>query len=209
MGYFKFDGIADGYADDYKPSGAGQWASDYEALLELYTELRTLKPDVFINSSTGGWPSPFLLRWADCIWHQGADVGLYGPDFKGWSKGPPRQRWLTYRDSATYHNGLERGPLYPLNSYMFHGLEYNLCSRGPENGRERVRGLETKDFIDEIRSYFGTGTNLQELHLTASLITPETWDVLAEAANWARANANVLVDTHWVGGDPAKHEIYG
>ena len=38
---------------------------------------------------------------------------------------------------------------------------------------------------------------------------PQDWDVLAEAAKWSRNNADVLVDTHWVGGDPAKGEIYG
>ena len=42
-----------------------------------------------------------------------------------------------------------------------------------------------------------------------SVMTPKTWDTLAEAANWSRANAHVLVDTHWVGGDPAKDEVYG
>ena len=32
---------------------------------------------------------------------------------------------------------------------------------------------------------------------------------LAEAAKWSRANAEVLVDTHWVGGDPRWLEVYG
>lgn len=205
--YFKFDGIADGYKYDCKPFGAGPFASDYEALLELYTELRSINPNVFINSSTGAWPSPFLLRWADSIWHQGADVGEYGPQFEGWSKGSPRQRWITYRDSATYHNGWLRGPLYPLNSYMLHGIEYNLCSTGV--GRRRVDGLEPKDFIDEIHSFFGTGTDLQEMYINAGLMKPQTWDALAEAANWSRANSDVLADTHWVGGDPAKQAVYG
>ncbi len=41
------------------------------------------------------------------------------------------------------------------------------------------------------------------------MMTPETWDVLAESAKWSRANSDVLVDTHWVGGDPGKNEIYG
>ena len=35
------------------------------------------------------------------------------------------------------------------------------------------------------------------------------WDALAEAALWSRKNADVLVDVHWVGGDPAKGEVYG
>jgi len=36
---------------------------------------------------------------------------------------------------------------------------------------------------------------------------PQDWDALAEAAQWSRSNADVLVDTHWIGGDPAKGEI--
>ena len=33
--------------------------------------------------------------------------------------------------------------------------------------------------------------------------------MLAETANWARTNAAVLVDTHWIGGDPSKLEVGG
>jgi hypothetical protein len=35
------------------------------------------------------------------------------------------------------------------------------------------------------------------------------WDTLAQAAKWARNNASVLVDTHWIGGDPTALEVYG
>ncbi|MDH4241474.1 MAG: enterotoxin, partial [Phycisphaerae bacterium] len=42
-----------------------------------------------------------------------------------------------------------------------------------------------------------------------SIMRPQDWDALAEAAKWSRNNADVLVDTHWVGGDPAKGEVYG
>ena len=50
---------------------------------------------------------------------------------------------------------------------------------------------------------------LQELYLTPSQLTPEAWDRLAEAARWAHTNAEILVDAHWVGGDPQKLEPYG
>jgi hypothetical protein len=30
-----------------------------------------------------------------------------------------------------------------------------------------------------------------------------------QAAKWSRENADVLVDTHWVGGDPTALEVYG
>ena len=66
-----------------------------------------------------------------------------------------------------------------------------------------------QDLIDEIHSYFGSGTGLQEMYVTPSLLTGKDWDALAETARWSRANAAVLKDSHWIGGDPGKLEVYG
>ena len=41
------------------------------------------------------------------------------------------------------------------------------------------------------------------------LLTHANCDDLAEAAKWSRSNAEVLKDTHWVGGDPAWLKVYG
>ena len=60
-----------------------------------------------------------------------------------------------------------------------------------------------------MRAFFGGGTSLQELYIQPGKLTAEDWQVLAEAAKWSRANADVLVDTHWIGGDPGKLEVYG
>jgi len=65
------------------------------------------------------------------------------------------------------------------------------------------------DFSNEVRSYFGTGTQLQEMYITPSLLTETDWNVLAEAAKWSRRNAVTLVDTHWIGGDPRWLQVYG
>jgi hypothetical protein len=65
------------------------------------------------------------------------------------------------------------------------------------------------DFRNEVHSYFGSGTQLQELYLTPSRLKDPDWDVLAEAAKWSRNNASTLVDTHWVGGDPRWLAVYG
>jgi hypothetical protein len=188
--YFKFDGFGNGNHQN----GPGGFMSDVEALLTIIADLRSIKEDVFVNPSTGSWPSPFWLLHSDCIWRAGRDAGVFG-------KGSPRQKWITYRDNETLHSALERGPLYPLNAYMLHGIMINTGGR--------VQSFEEKDIIDEVRSFFGTGTNLQELYIEPSLMTERTWDVLAEAAIWSRRNSDVLVDTHWVGGDPSKYEIYG
>jgi hypothetical protein len=97
---------------------------------------------------------------------------------------------------------VKAGPLYPLNALMLHGLIY---ARYAKN----LNTDPNHDFSDEVHDYFGTGTQLQEMYITPSLLTKENWDTIAEAAKWSRENASTLRDTHWVGGDPAKLEVYG
>lgn len=188
---FKFDGT--GNADSvFKGSS---YDSDFSAAIHLIAELRAAKPEVFINLTTGTWPSPFWLLHADSIWRGGED-----DDFAG--VGTYRERWITYRDADTYKGIVQNGPLYPLNSLMLHGMIY-------ARFRKHLDVDPGGDFRNEIRSYFGSGTQLQEMYITPSLLNEDNWNDLAEAAKWSRTNATVLRDTHWVGGDPAWLEVYG
>lgn len=188
---FKFDGT--GNADSVFRGSS--FDSDFDAAIHLIGELRAAKPSLFINLTTGTWPSPFWLRYADSIWRGGED-----DDFAG--VGSYRERWITYRDSDTYQRIVQGGPLFPLNSLMLHGMIY-------AHFRKHLDTDPQNDFRNEVRSYFGTGTQLQEMYITPSLLSQQNWDDLAEAANWSRANADTLKDTHWVGGDPAWLEPYG
>jgi hypothetical protein len=188
---FKFDGT--GNVDSVFPGS--QFDSDFSAAIHLIGELRAAKPDIFINLTTGTWPSPFWLMYADSIWRGGDDDSTAGV-------GPYRERWITYRDAATYQRVVQNGPLFPLNSLMLHGMIY-------AQHHDQLKMDPGNDFRNEIRSYFGTGTQLQEMYITPSLLTAANWDDIAEAAKWSRANADVLKDTHWIGGDPAWLEVYG
>jgi len=172
-----------------------EFDSDFDAAITLIGELRRERPDLYVNLTTGTFPSPFWLRYADSIWRGGEDHSFAGV-------GTDRQQWITYRDGDTFRGVVSRGPLFPLNALMLHGLIY----------ARQAKKLDTDpahDFTSEVRAYFGTGTQLQEMYVTPSLLTQENWDALAEAANWSRANADVLADTHWVGGDPRQLEVYG
>jgi hypothetical protein len=188
---FKFDGT--GNVDSVFPGS--QFDSDFAAAIHLISELRATKPDIYINLTTGTWPSPFWLMHADSIWRGGEDDGTAGV-------GTFRERWITYRDAETYKGIRQNGPLFPLNSLMLHGMIY-------ASHRKQLDSDPGNDFRNEIRSYFGTGTQLQEMYITPSLLTDANWDDLAEAAKWSRKNAEVLKDTHWIGGDPAWLEVYG
>ena len=188
---FKIDGT--GNANKVFPGS--QFDSDFDAAINLIGDLRHAKPDLYVNLTTGTYPSPFWLRYADSIWRGGSDHSFAGV-------GPQRQRWITYRDSDTHRHVVTAGPLYPLNSLMLHGLIY--AEKAKDLGDD-----PTGAFRSEIHDYFGTGTQLQEMYITPSLLSEENWNDLAEAARGSRANAATLVDTHWVGGDPGKLEVYG
>ena len=188
---FKFDGT--GNADKVFPGS--RFDSDFAAAIALIDDIRAAKPDTFVNLTTGTYPSPFWLRYADSIWRDGEDDDLAGV-------GTNRERWITYRDAQTYHNVVQRGPLFPINSLMLHGIIYAQMNK-------RLDTDPGHDFANEVRSYFATGTQLQEMYITPKLLSKEDWDALADAARWSRENAAVLRDTHWVGGDPGRLDVYG
>lgn len=192
VAYFKFDGIGS-IAETGRIDPAAGW--DFDAMLRLVHELRALRPDIYISQTTGTWPSPWWLFHVDSIWREGSDCGFTGV-------GTNRQQWITYRDAETYKNVVCRAPLYPLNSLMIHGLLYAVR---PEQLRTDPGG----DFVSEVRTYFGCGTQLQEMYLSPELLTPKNWDDLAAAAKWSRANSATLRDVHWLGGDPRQLEVYG
>ena len=192
VAYFKFDGIGSLEATGKIDPAAGR---DFDAMLRLVHELRALRPDIYISQTTGTWPSPWWLFHVDNIWRDGEDFNYAGV-------GTDRQRWMTYRDQETYRNVVRRGPLYPLNSLMVHGVLY--AERPQQLGAD-----PGGDFTSEVRSYFGNGTQLQELYLSPALLTAKNWDDLAAAAKWSRANAATLRDVHWLGGDPGRLEVYG
>src|SRR5260370_1223896 len=137
-------------------------------MIALIGGLRAEQPDLFVNLTTGTYPSPFFLRYADSIWRGGEDH-----DFAG--VGSNRQRWITYRDADTYRGIVKQGPLFPLNALMLHGLIY----------ARHAHNLDTDpqhDFASEIRAYFGTGTQLQEMYITPSLLSSDDCDTLAGLA---------------------------
>jgi hypothetical protein len=191
--FFKFDGMGGGN----EAKGAGvETADDIDAVLDLTLALRQENPEVFISATIGTWPSPFWLFYACSIWRQGGDNGLYG-------EGDTRQQWITYRDKYCYERIVQQGPLYPLNSLMLGGIIV-----GDRRSPARIN-LNEKSLADEIWTFFGSGTNLQELYINPKILTEAMWDDLAAAAKWSRDNSDVLVDTHWIGGDPGRGEVYG
>lgn len=188
---FKFDGT--GNANRVVPGS--HFDSDFDAMLALIRRLRQTEPDIFINLTTGTYASPFWLFDSDAIWRGGDDHSFAGV-------GSSRQRWITYRDSQVYKNVVQAGPLFPLNSLMLHGMIFAKLAEG-------LSADPQHDFRDEVESFFGSGTQVQEMYITPSLLSAQDWDLLAQGAKWSLANAATLKDSHWIGGDPAQLAVYG
>ncbi len=183
---FKYDGVGGG------PS------ADMEAACRLMAELREIKPDLYINLTTGTWGSPFFLLHGDSIWRGGGDAHVWG------DKGPTTHRWMNYRDGETYNNIITQSPLFPINSLMLCGMVYSQYGLG----RTSVDKTD-KSFADQAYSFFASGTQLQELYMSQKVMTKPKWEILADAVKWAHANAETLRDTHWIGGNPYQYQVYG
>ncbi len=190
---FKFDGVG---AGDGTEGASASYEKDIDALLRLVGGLRGIKPDLYFSLTIGTWPSPYWLKYGDAIWRNGWDTGVTGV-------GSKRQQWLNYRDAEAYKNIVKRGPLFPLNSLMYHGI----CIA--DHGTPETLEMSDKDIADEIWSFFATGTSLQELYVNPHKLSSANWDCLANAIQWAKGNEKTLADVHWIGGDPGKGEVYG
>ncbi|WP_315903394.1 enterotoxin [Photorhabdus kleinii] len=188
---FKLDGT--GNAD--RVIKGSSFTSDFDAAIHLIEDMRSTGNDLFINLTTGTKATPSWLFFADSIWRGGYDVEFHGT-------GSKVQQWLTYRDAETYRNVVRKGPLFPLNSLMLHGIVYAKQAK-------HLDKQSPKDFADQVWSYFGSGTQLQEMYVTPELLTTEDWDTLANAAKWSEENKDVLFDTHWIGKDPTDLAVYG
>ena len=183
--YFKWDNLGNGVSDHFM------------ALMDIADRLRKEKPDIFINTTVGTWQSPFWLRYTDCTWRAGQDMGFIGD-------GDPHEQWLTYRDAISHQALAKSAFLYPLNALMNHGVVY---ANGHSFAKKSLSG--NHDMRNDARIYFAGGYALQELYLSPKIMEAPQWDAIAEAVKWARKHEDTLEDAHFIGGDPAKLVPYG
>lgn len=195
VNHIKFDGLG-----DHKWTGSEMHARESAALLRLLGDLRRIRPDLYLYQMNGDWASPYWLWQVDSIWRAGADILYHG-------EGSTRQQWITGTDVAAYKKTAQT-PLLPMNCLKYHSVWVAHTEKQPGYEDQKISN-EEQDVIDDIHFSFGTGKSLLEFFIDAELMTPKTWDALAETTRWCRENSDVLVDTHWVGGDPEQLDVYG
>ena len=202
---FKLDGIGGGL---YQTGPNPEFIADYEALLQLMTDLREHQPEVWINATVGTWGSPYWLWFTDSIFRDGQDAGQAGV-------GSSVQQYISYRDSETYKNEAVENPLFPVPAVMNHGFIFSDRASQFDTSHDLTDPTVRKETSEDLRAYFGLGLGLQELYVRNTLVDPTVpgsdwfWDEVAANARWGRDNQNLLSDVHWVGGDADLGQVYG
>ena len=201
--FFKFDGISAQFSATGPDNGdAGN--ENAEGIIRLERFVREeLKRDIFFNTTVGTWASPFWFHYTDAVWRQENDYGTAGDNKID------RENWITYRDRLVYQNFVKNSPICPINTLMTHG--FILSSFGAVS-----KNMDYDACRREMRCAFACGSGMVELYndyaLMNSIQNGQLWADLAECIKWQKANADVLPDAHWVGGNPwtgSKAEIYG
>ena len=203
--FFKFDGISAQFSA-VGPDNGDTGNENAEGIIRLEQYVReNLKEDIFFNTTVGTWASPFWYQITDATWRQENDHGRIGED-----GAVNRENWITYRDNLVHQNYVTNSPICPINTLMTHG--FILTKFGPPADDSR----EYQHVLNELRCAFACGSGMVELYndydLMNSINGGQLWADLAECIRWQKDNADVLMDSHWVGGDPwtgSKAEIYG
>ncbi|MFQ5722492.1 MAG: alpha-galactosidase, partial [Candidatus Aminicenantales bacterium] len=200
VSYFKWDGIQftcnqpdHGHLPDIYSRRAVM-----EAIIDLCRSVRTLKPDIFLNITSGTWLSPWWLKYANTIWMQGYDYGYANvPSLTR------RDRAMTYRDSVLFDDLVKFDFWFPIANLMTHGIiKGHLNQLGGAN-----EPLEK--FADNAVLYFARGISMWELYISPDFLTEKQWDILAGAIRWAKDRFPLLCSTEMVGGDPDERQAYG
>ena len=202
--FFKFDGISAQFSS-VGPDNGDTGNENAEGIIRLEQYVReNLKEDIFFNTTVGTWASPFWYQITDATWRQENDHGEIGNNSNS------RENWITYRDNLVHQNYVTNSPICPINTLMTHG--FMLTKFGPPASNPR----DYKSVLNELRCAFACGSGLVELYndydLMNSINGGQLWKDLADLIKWQKDNADVLMDAHWVGGDPwtgSKAEIYG
>ncbi|MBR5575743.1 MAG: Ig-like domain-containing protein, partial [Bacteroidaceae bacterium] len=202
--FFKFDGISAQFSA-VGPDNGDTGNENAEGIIRLEQYVReNLKEDIFFNTTVGTWASPFWYQITDATWRQENDHGEIGNNSNS------RENWITYRDNLVHQNYVTNSPICPINTLMTHG--FMLTEFGPPAGNPR----DYKSVLNELRCAFACGSGMVELYndykLMNSIEGGKLWSDLADLIKWQKANEDVLMDAHWVGGDPwtgSKAEVYG
>jgi len=181
------------------PESEYGFEANVDAYMDVLRMMRKLNPDIFLNITSNMWLSPWWLTVADTVWRGGGDTGSERrvPYIE------PRDASVTYVDSVLWQRFVKEHCRFPPSALMTHGIILGRYAR-PGGAHEPLHR-----WAEHIMAYLAPGLMMKELYITSSLLSPEQWEVLGRALQWASADQDLLGYSRMTHGCPARGKIYG
>ncbi len=159
-----------------------------ERLMQIFSKMRQVNPDVYIVISNGAWLSPWWLGYVDTVWMINAGDAASGSDRTG---------ELTYRDNIYHEIVFIDKVQFPLNALFNHEPKKN-ASGEPE-----------QTFREYLFMHLTRGTGFVEMYLRPRVLNDSDWNVLAEGLKWADEIYPCFARARMFGDKPASGAPYG
>lgn len=159
-----------------------------ERLMQIFSRLHEVNPDIFLAITNGAYLSPWWLMYADVVWLINAGDAAKGKD---------RTDELVYRDHIYHQIWQQENTKFPMSAIFNH--EPKKVSTGESRSR----------FSDYLYMNLSRGTGFIELYLKTDSLSATDWDVLAEGVKWAEKAFPAFKRVRMHGGSPRGSEVYG
>lgn len=159
-----------------------------ERLMQIFSHLGRIDPNIYIVISNGAYLSPWWLMYVDTVWMINAGDA---------ASGSSRDEQLIYRDGRYYDIWREKNIQFPMCAVFNHEPKKTTTGESP----------------DEFRKYLfmclSRGTGFLELYIKPSVLQSNDWNVLSDGLHWAREEFPTFSRVRMHGGNPVNGEVYG
>ncbi len=187
-------------------NGMYQFTEMWENWINIFKKVRlsreTNGKDMWINQTSYSIPSPWFLQWSDSLWIQNSeDIGFIDKTKKGEKLGDKDvDRTLTYRDNCYYDFSVVRNYQFP-NEFLY--------NHDPIYGNTAKISMTDEEYRKYMFMMTTRGTAFWELYYSYNMFNDAKWRINADALRFIRNEYDVLKTAQFIGGCPAKGEVYG
>ena len=187
-------------------NGMYQFTEMWENWINIFKKVRLSREangkDMWINQTSYSIPSPWFLQWADSLWIQNSeDIGFIDKTKKGEKLGDKDvDRTLTYRDNCYYDFSVVRNYQFP-NEFLY--------NHDPIYGNTAKISMTDEEYRTYMFMMATRGTAFWELYYSYNMFNEAKWRINSDALRFIRNEYDVLKTSQFIGGCPAKGEVYG
>lgn len=162
--------------------------SGTERLIDIFTKVSAINPEVFMAITNGAYLSPWWLQHVDLVWLINAADG---------AEGDGRSGELVYRDGIYHDIWIKENTKFPMHAIFNHEPK-------------KVNTGESEEIFSEyLLMNLSRGTGFIEFYIKTANLSEKDWDVVAHGLKWAYDAFPAFENVRMHGGEPRKSQVYG